>query len=83
MTTATTTYTLGLACSCCTLATANADDSGCRFYCGDEHADRLAEFGVEPGETVVVGDEVGTAAFRCVGCGDDTVDLAHEIVVIA
>lgn len=72
-----------LICSCCTLALANADTSGCEFYCPDEHHERLCQFGLEPGEHAVVGEDVGVRSFRCAGCGDDSMDHAHELEVIS
>lgn len=61
-------------CDCCGIMVANADDSGCRFYCGDAHADRVATFPGYLGEnfTVAVGaDEyVDSRARACDGCGD-------------
>lgn len=71
-------YPLGLVCSCCALVTANGDDSGCRYSCGDEHADALAQYGAEPGENVVIGESVGVQMIRCVGCGDETMCDAWE-----
>lgn len=73
----------GLICSCCTIALANADTSGCEEFCGDGHSERLCQFGLEANETAVVGEERGVRSFRCAGCGDDSMDHAHELVVLS
>lgn len=78
-----TTYPAGYACSCCAIVTANADDSGCRTFCGDEHAERLAQYGTAPHETVVIDTPVGVSLFRCVGCGDDTMDESFPVLILA
>ena len=74
----------GPLCGCCTLALANADTSGCEEYCGDGHADRLCNFGLEPGEVAVVGevDEESAAVRRCVGCGDDFYGPGSALVIL-
>lgn len=73
---------LGYVCSCCALATANDDTSGCEAYCGDAHVERVAQYGTEPGEHVVIGESVGVRMIRCVGCGDDTMSDAWEAHVL-
>lgn len=75
-------YHLGLLCSCCTLSLVNGDTSGCEHYCPEGHAERLCQFGLEPGENPVVGDSAGVRMFRCVGCGDDMMDWAYEVEVL-
>ena len=75
-------YHLGSLCSCCALALANADTSGCEYNCPDGHAERLCQFGLEPGENAVVGDSVGVRMFRCVGCGDDVMDWGYEVHIL-
>ena len=62
-------------CDCCALVVANADSSGCEFNCGDGHVDRLAQFGLEAGENVVIDmDRKVSGMIRCAGCGDDAMD---------
>jgi len=67
----TTTYDFGYVCQCCALATVNGDTSGCEAHCGDAHVERLAQYGLEAGETIVIDDTEVTVLARCVGCGDD------------
>jgi hypothetical protein len=62
---------LGYVCSCCALATANDDTSGCEAYCGDEHVERVA-----------VLRHTLNVLIRCVGCGDDTMTDAWEAHVL-
>ena len=60
-------------CECCIIALANADTSGCEYTC-DDHADRLCEWGTDPGEEVVPEggrDDINGGVIRCFGCGDD------------
>lgn len=68
-------------CDCCIIALANADTSGCEFHCADDHVDRLCEFGLEPGEEVVPGEETSPELVRCAGCGDDTMS-SHTVEVL-
>ena len=50
------------------LARENADDSGCREYCGDGHADIL--LGRLEHKTIVrTGERSDFEMFRCDGCG--------------
>lgn len=75
-------YDAGLICPCCALSLANGDTSGCEEYCGDAHVERLCQFGLEPGEGPVVGEDVGCRHFTCAGCGDATVGDAFVLVVL-
>lgn len=68
-------------CDCCIIALANADTSGCEYMHGTEHADSLCEFGLDPGEEVVPGEETSPELVRCAGCGDDTVSR-HTVEVL-
>ena len=76
-------YFIGIACECCTLATVNGDTSACEYSCGDEHTERLAEYGTDPGETVVIDvySDNGFVVFRCVGCGDDSAGTGRDVYV--
>lgn len=59
-------------CDCCGIANANADTSGCEFWCEPGHVDRLCQWGTEPGEDVVPDDSLDSPTLtRCYGCGDD------------
>lgn len=74
---------IGLACSCCALATANDDTTGCEFAHGEHHLD-LAAYGLEPGEYAVIGDYTTTSGvFRCCGCGEDDYGDAAEVYALS
>ena len=73
----------GVLCGCCTVLLANGDTSGCEYNCGDDHVNRLCEFGLEAGETAVVGSVSGdSGCFRCAGCGDDSFGYPANLVVV-
>ena len=74
---------IGTACDCCALATVNGDTSACEYSCGDDHVERLAEYGTDPGEIVVIDldSDCGFAVFRCVGCGDDSAGTGRDVYV--
>ena len=68
---------IGKACSCCAIAIANGDQSGCRYYHGD-HAARVSAALSRIGWLVVTGDcEDGRA---CVVCGDYGVSGDYRMI---
>ena len=75
-----TTETGPLVCECCAVLIANADTSGCEHNCGDDHHERLADFG--EGVLAVLTEHDGpqfNGVFRCAGCGDDSYGYAGRI----
>lgn len=77
-----TTTATGLVCECCAVVIANADTTGCEHHCGDNHHERLADFG--DGVLAVITDHDDTettGVFRCAGCGDDSYGTARPIAL--
>ena len=74
----------GLVCECCMLVIANGDDSSCRDYHGHEHEE--CELGLEANESAHIGVTDGSPEvlmFRCVGCGNDVMDNAYPLIIMA
>lgn len=70
-------------CDCCLLKVANDDTSGHDFYCGDEPAP-LSALDVEPGASIVPGDDRDEfSRRRCDGCGSTLAGARTDCPVLS
>ena len=79
------TYKGNSICSCCAFAHVNGNASACESACF-EHSERLCDFGLDPGESLVVdvrGGFGGSHLFRCWGCGDDSMSIEWPTTIIS